>query len=230
MDDRENASGLPEILARVFGFPPRIERLQVGDILVGKRYLIERKTTDDFAASVLDGRLFRQAAEMSKQNFEPVMILEGEFKSDDKNRLSAAQLRGAILSVALDWKIQILRSRSLDDTARWAQSLLHRVEKKAAPPDWRRVTPSGQRIPAHRALSRPRRAELTPEQSERQNQLRMLERIPGVGRKKALALMERFGGFAGVVKATAFDLIEVDGIGPRLAEQLHRILRGESPK
>ncbi|MBI3735674.1 Hef nuclease, partial [Candidatus Sumerlaeota bacterium] len=132
LDDRERASGLGSALAKILGRAPKIERLSAGDILVARRYLIERKTTEDFAASVLDGRLFNQIAQMREQRFEPVLILEGEFKPGEAQRLSPGALRGAILSVALDWRVPIVRSRGIADTALWIQSLLRRIEKKTA--------------------------------------------------------------------------------------------------
>ncbi len=38
-----------------------IKRLSVGDYLVDNRLLFERKTIHDFAISIIDGRLFKQA-------------------------------------------------------------------------------------------------------------------------------------------------------------------------
>jgi len=52
-----------------------------------------------------------------------------------------------------------------------------------------------------------------------------LEDIPGVGPAKRKHLLEQFGGLAGVVAATVEDLIRVDGISRKLAEEIHRRLR-----
>jgi ERCC4-type nuclease len=64
-DDREEAGGvLAELRARE---DAALEgrRRPAGDSLVGERFGVERKTLRDFAQSVIDARLFKQAATAS---------------------------------------------------------------------------------------------------------------------------------------------------------------------
>jgi len=44
-----------------------IDHLPVGDFVVSGQIIFERKRADDFAASLIDGRLFSQAARLVKQ-------------------------------------------------------------------------------------------------------------------------------------------------------------------
>jgi len=64
-DDREEAGGVIGEL-RVRGTWRWSAALPVGDFLVEERFAVERKTLADFARSVVDSRLFKQAARWSR--------------------------------------------------------------------------------------------------------------------------------------------------------------------
>ena len=61
-DDREQAGGVIEALQALPGVALEIRRLNCGDYRVEDRLVVERKALADFARSVVDARLFRQAA------------------------------------------------------------------------------------------------------------------------------------------------------------------------
>ena len=63
-DDREPQSVL-DALKALPNVRVTISRLKLGDYQVDRRLLVERKTLRDFALSVLDGRLFSQAARLA---------------------------------------------------------------------------------------------------------------------------------------------------------------------
>jgi hypothetical protein len=60
VDDREGRSGLAAAIA-ARGRDVTVARLDVGDVAIGDRVLVERKSIADFVASVVDRRLFDQA-------------------------------------------------------------------------------------------------------------------------------------------------------------------------
>jgi len=65
VDDREGPSGLAARLAERWD-DVRVARLLTGDIQVGARVLVERKTAADFLASLRDARIFRQLASLGQ--------------------------------------------------------------------------------------------------------------------------------------------------------------------
>jgi ERCC4-type nuclease len=65
VDDRERPSGVAAELEKADGVLVKIEHLTLGDYCVDGAVLIERKTAADFAASLIDGRLFGQAGRMA---------------------------------------------------------------------------------------------------------------------------------------------------------------------
>ncbi|MBU4312723.1 MAG: hypothetical protein KJ706_08405 [Candidatus Omnitrophica bacterium] len=54
-----------------------VKNLKVGDYIINDEIVIERKTTQDFAQSIIDGRLFKQAKNMKKTYDLCLFIIEG---------------------------------------------------------------------------------------------------------------------------------------------------------
>ena len=61
------------------GLEITLKNLEVGDYVVSDRVAVERKTAQDFVASIIDPErnLFRQIADLSRSYERPVLILEG---------------------------------------------------------------------------------------------------------------------------------------------------------
>ena len=77
---------------------------------------IERKTKNDFISSIMDKRLHKQAKELVENFKKPLMIIEGaELYSSGYIHPNA--VRGAIASIAVDFGIPIIPTRSPEDTA-----------------------------------------------------------------------------------------------------------------
>lgn len=220
LDDRERASNLDKAIRRVCGAEPRIERLELGDILVRSRILIERKTANDLASSVLDGRLFRQISGLRASPFEPLVILEGEMDDQTSEHFAPEAFRGALLSICLDWRVPVIASKSVEDTAHWILALLNRLESGQDAPDWRWVTPTGQRVPRDQMQSRPVRRAVPSSFQRRKTSLEMLSRIPGIGPTKAEFLLDHFKTLAGVIAASKEELTSVRGLSHVSAAQI----------
>jgi ERCC4-type nuclease len=117
-DDRERASEVIAFLRAIPEVSVRIERLLCGDYLADRRILFERKSLQDLAISIVDGRLFKQMAALIKSKYKPVLILEGSGKDAESLGVRREALQGALITVSLVLGIPILRSMTAEETAR----------------------------------------------------------------------------------------------------------------
>ncbi len=200
IDDRENRSGLPAALSRLWS-RVAVGRLPVGDIEIGSRILIERKTVGDFVASLADGRLYSQAYALNGACHRPLLIVEGTDATPFMD-ISPRSLRGAILSLAVGYRIPVLRTDDVEETAQFiahvAEQEVRRRERSA-----QRTTDSPKRRPQRVAMD-------------------VLGAIPGVGDLRARRLIDRFGAVGAVLAATDAELEDVPGVGPAVARSVRR--------
>jgi DNA excision repair protein ERCC-4 len=203
VDHRETASGLIDILKQMPGVEVRVEQLPVGDYLVNGVCLFERKTLRDFAASIIDGRLFSQASRLAAGLLRAAVILEGTARDLEGSAMHREALLGAVVSLTLIFDLPVLRSREPAESARlliYAAQQLRRDASDALP----------------RRGKRPK--------GKRRIQLRVLQGLPGIGPDRAAALLERFGNVQAVMTATPEALVGVDGIGEKIAWRLRAAL------
>jgi DNA excision repair protein ERCC-4 len=208
-DDREAISGIPDLLARMPEVELRIGRLVVGDYRVEESVLIERKTTSDFAQSLVTGRLFEQAARMEKLDLRPAYILEG--KSADWTALGVRReaLQGALITLMVIFDIPVLRAM---DAAETAHLILYAGQQLARLRD------------PHHAPSRQAKAK-----RKRTRQLRLLQTLPGIGSERARLLLGHFGSIRACFEAQMDELQKIDGIGPRTARAILDTIQEASP-
>jgi DNA excision repair protein ERCC-4 len=200
VDDREPRPGLADAIASI-GRPVVVGRLPVGDVEIGPRVLIERKTVADFVLSVEDGRLFEQAWALRGASWRPLLVVEGEAPYDAA-RLSSRQMRGILASLVVGCGVPLLRTASTSETALWVDAIARQEERRLA-----RRGPRTKPTDARVAMD-------------------VLGAIPGVGDGRARRLVERFGSVAGVTGADERDLCEVPGIGLTTARAIREALGG----
>ena len=118
-DDRENAGGVITALrARPADVTLAVRRLTAGDFIVEDNFLVERKTLPDFAASVVDARLFKQAEKLACSGRRGLLILEGTASSVGETGVSREALQGALITVSVFFGLAVLRARDAAETAR----------------------------------------------------------------------------------------------------------------
>jgi len=200
VDDRERSDGrVLAALAARGDVRVEIARLAVGDYRVERRVVVERKSAADFAASLIDGRLFQQTAALALARERAVLVLEGRDQDWGDTGVRREALQGALITIGVFFGVAVLRSDGSEETAR----LLVYLGRQA-----RRAAQGGLPRPGYRPKGR------------RARQLFFLQGFPGVGPARAARLLERFGSVEAVVTASADDLASVDGIGKKTAARM----------
>ena len=200
VDDRERLSGLPEALATVWQ-DVAVGRLPAGDIEIGARILIERKTVHDLFASLADGRLYSQAYVLNGACQRPLIIVEGTDAAPLMN-VPVQSLRGALLTLAVGYRIPVLRTDDVHETAAFvahiAEQEMRRMER------W-----TQNRTPR-------------PQRKQQRVAMDVLGAIPGVGDLRARQLIDRFGAVGAVLAASEAQLEDVAHVGPATARAVRR--------
>jgi len=197
-DDREPLVVI-EVLRALRGVNVSVARLKLGDYSVDGILLVERKTLADFALSVMDGRLFSQAARLASSPVRSLVILEGKASSLAGTGVRREALQGAMITVSLIFGIPVLRSEGSEETARL---ILYAGNQT-------RAFVTG-------ALQRPGRRP----KGKLKTQLRILQGLPGVGPRRALELLKIFGSVEAVLSADEISLQKVSGIGKKTAKAI----------
>ena len=203
IDDRERGSGVIEALRNHPDVELTVRRLKLGDYLIDKTLIVERKTLSDFAVSVVDGRLFTQASRLARTTrATPCIILEGTKKTYPDLVISRSAMQGAIISLTVVFGLPLLRSSCPQDSADLillAADQLHRRNSTA-----------------------PKRQGYHPKGLARQQSF-LLQAIPEIGPAKAKGLLDTFGSPFGVASAKVEDLRTVEGIGEVAATKIHQV-------
>lgn len=201
VDHREEASGIIELVSKL-GARMKTMQLPVGDFLVSERTVVERKTGTDFLQSIIDGRLFNQAEAMI-DNFEKgFIIVEGEVYGVRYFHENA--IRGAFISLFLDYGIPVIQTRNMDETA----SYIYQLAKKEQIGEKRNVRLRGEK----------RKMSLSMQQRF------ITESLPGVGPTLAKELLKHFGTVENIFKANERELREVKKIGRKKAKEIRRLV------
>lgn len=124
IDDREH-----DLIARLKAESVKftVERLPLGDIKIeknGHMALIERKRTDDFAASISDGRWREQKARLTASGAIVIYMIEGSLYGQSK---PPETLSSAIWNTMLRDKMWVIQTRGIEDTSLHLQQLVKKI-------------------------------------------------------------------------------------------------------
>ncbi|MGA9097331.1 MAG: ERCC4 domain-containing protein, partial [Methanotrichaceae archaeon] len=188
------------------GLEVTLKNLEVGDYIVSDRIAIERKTADDFVASIIDPErnLFRQISDLSRAYERPVLILEG--RDLYTRQISPNSIRGALAAIAVDYGIPIIPTESREETAAVIAMLVARERKEGREP----------KLHGHKT------ARTLKEQQEY-----LVSAIPSVGPAVARNLLKHFGTIEKITTASEEELLQVDLVGPKIAERIRELIGGE---
>lgn len=213
-DDRETPSGILEYLRAFSEVRLRVEHLLTGDYIVDNTVVFERKAAADFAASLIDGRLFCQAKRLADQGLRAAIIIEGSASDWNKLDVRREALQGALLTLSLVFDLPVFRSRDRNETSHllvYAGRQFVRLRH------------------GHSSVCRVYKAK-----RKRTRQIHLLATLPGVGGDRAKRLLDHFGSIYACLTASLTELQKVPTIGPKTAEAIrdlvgeHRVPHPES--
>ncbi len=180
----------------------KIKPLAVADYQISEEVAIERKTASDFVSSIKDQRLNKQAKEMVEEFKKPLLILEGD--NLYSGFINPNAIRGALSAVALDFGIPIIPTRSPGDTAALIRRIAIREQMHNRPEIQVRTDKKPLTL--------------------WEQQLYVVESLPGIGPVNARKLIEEFGSVKEIFNASAEELQRVDGIGKQIARNIKKVV------
>ena len=183
--------------------------LPVADYLLSERVGVERKTSRDFLKSIIDGRLFKQLANLKDNYDKPLLIIEGNNLLDEK-MLHPNAVRGAITSVAVEFSVPIIWTKNPGETA----DMLFTIARR-------------EQIKLNKSVSiRTKRRFL----SENQQQEFLISGLSGVSTVTAKRLLKHFKTPERVFSASEKELQDVEGIGKVMAKNIKKVLQKKYEK
>jgi Fanconi anemia group M protein len=198
-DYREKGSGVLKELVEL-GASLKLEMLQVADYVLSPRCAVEFKTVEDFAQSIIDGRLLEQLKNIKQHYDRPVILVEGSQDLFKVRNIHPNAIRGMLATIAVSYGIPIIYTKDAKDTA--AQLLaIARREQALQKDTWQ---PHAEK-----------KAMTVQEQQEY-----IVSSLPNVGLNLAKDLLKHFKSVKNVVNASEQQLKLVEGVGEKKAKTI----------
>lgn len=204
VDHRERASGVIRILERK-NVSVRSVQLEVGDYICSDRVSIERKSIKDFLSSIVDQRIFSQLENLADSYEKPVLILEGnpELLYIERDMHKNA-IRGALSSIAIDYKIPIIWTQNPRETAEQIFWIAYREQVKEK---------------RELQIRSSKRAPTIPQQQEF-----LIAGLPHISSVMSRRLLKKFKTPRKIFAANEEKLMKVDGLGKEKARKIFKLL------
>ncbi len=187
------------------------KNLHCADYILSKDIACERKTTEDFIQSIIDGRLFKQLKEMKKHFKKPLLIIEGSsFDGIKERNIHPNAVMGAIASIATDLSIPIIWTKNVSETS----DVLFLIAKREQ---------DGKGISFQ--IRNKKQVKSTNEEQEF-----LVAGLPNINSTLSKRLLKHFGTPSKIFAADEKELQKVKGVGKKLAKRIRTILDKEYEK
>jgi Fanconi anemia group M protein len=202
-DTREGNSSVIRRLDLTDGLDVEMVQLSVGDYILSDRVAVERKSAQDFADTLVEGRrsMFEQLGALVNNYERPVLVLEGtQDELYDARNIHPNAIRGALQSLAVDYGVSVLWARDEEETAHHLSNIAIREQ-----------TDRDRTVQVHGKKG----GSSTSDQQEY-----IISAIADVGLVTAQALLAGLGSVRAVFTADEAELQTVDGVGAVTAERI----------
>jgi Fanconi anemia group M protein len=208
-DYREKGSGVLKELVDL-GVSLKLEMLNVADYVLSPRCAVEFKTVEDFAQSIIDGRLLDQLKNIKQSYDRPVIIVEGSQDLFKVRNIHPNAIRGMLATIAVSYGIPIIYTKDAKDTA----AQLVAIAKREQAVSKETFQPHAEK-----------RASTVQEQQEY-----IVSSLPNVGLNLAKELLEHFKSVKNIVNASEEELKKVEGVGEKKAKAIKDAVEKEYQK
>lgn len=208
VDSRELPTAVARELARL-NVVISGESLEIADYVASEDVAIERKESNDFIQSLIDGRLFVQLSALRSAYRRPVLIIEGE-QIIGLRGINPASIYGALASIAIRIQVPIIWTRSAEETANVLYRIAHLEQVSSRKP------------------LRTRSADTKGSDAESLEYI--LSGFPGIDTVTSRALLTEFGTLERIFSEDLKNLQRVKGVGPKIASRIRHLLRVEYPE
>lgn len=234
VDYREASSTLCSEMKRI-GCEFRLGHLATGDVRIGPRILIERKTARDLNQSIVDGRLLSQIRRLQNSSPRPVLILE--IGTGNETGVHRNATLGALAHIALEYGLPIIPTLDSAETARLLSiiskkelELVNRIyqdckdsaDRKMSlsglnptkPADlnkWQKVCVEAAEKIIQEQMDSSSKITQWAEQRER-TQIKLLASIDGINQNQAKKLVAGLGGIHQMMIATPEEISSITGL------------------
>ncbi len=206
VDHRERKSGITIDLAKK-GFDVEIKQLPSADFVIQTKDSsgnihtlgIEKKTQVDFLNSIMDKRILKQLIELKKNFSLQLLIIEGDKNIYTLRNFHPNAIRGMLASIAIDFQIPVIYTKTAKDTASLLAVIAKRLEKPSK----------------HYSLLLKRKAPTLKEQQEH-----LVEGLPGVGPTLAQSLLKEFKTVKNIFTADEKKLMKINKMGEKKADKI----------
>jgi len=182
----------------------KLYKLDSADYILSRRCGVEFKKVDDFAQSIIDGRLLEQVKEL-KRNFEcPLIIVEGETDIYSARNIHPNAIRGMLATIAISYKMPVLFTKNSQESA----ELLHTIAKREQKTSSNDFSMHADRKPL----------------SIKEQQEYLISSFPSVGPSLAKELLKKFKTVKKIVNAKEEQLKKVKKIGEKKAKEIKKIV------
>jgi len=201
-DSRELGALVTRELARL-GALVRSQTLEVGDFVLSDKVVVERKDVEDFASSIIDGRLFQQASKLKEAYAKPLIVVEGETLTGS-GRVRPEAMMGAYASILIDYGIPIVWAQKPSEAAQLMFAIARREQIQ------------GKRAPRIMTAAKPSTVE--------DQQEFIVASLPNIDNSRAKKLLNSFQTVERIFQASEEELMSVTGIGEKISEEIRRVL------
>ncbi len=204
-DVRESGSGILRELHDL-DIEIRVKQLEIADFQLSDRVGVERKTTEDFLQSLIDGRLLLQAKNLVENFKKPLFIIEGETLYGIRN-IHPNAIKGTLIALTVDFGIPVIYTKDMNESAAFIAMIAKREQFEK---EREIVLREGKRA-----------------MGDAETQQFIVESLPMIGPAVAKNLLDYFKSVEKVFNASESELQKVEGVGEKRAKEIRRIIAGK---